>query len=174
MSLEDVESALETAQAKATLILERQISQSTASPSAKRDMPSITPDTAASHNISRSIPGDDLVTEYVLHSLDMMGSIARTARCSRKIHPYAKDMHRPLSRERLHWVRCSFDICRKALNVCRFGKELVESIMQDTALSHAERTAALQRARETLEATLRAKGIFRLDVSPAPFSSCCS
>ena len=63
MSVEDVESALETAQAEATLILERQISQSTASTSAKRDMPSITPDTAASHNISRSIPGDDLVTE---------------------------------------------------------------------------------------------------------------
>lgn len=51
---EDVETALETAQSEATVLLERQRSHSAAYTSAKRDMPSITADPAAFHNISRS------------------------------------------------------------------------------------------------------------------------
>lgn len=49
---------------------------------------------------------------------------------------------------------------------CRFGKARAETILQDATLSHAERTAALQQAREALEAELRAKGMFRLEVGP--------
>ena len=37
-------------------------------------------------------------------------------------------------------------------------------MLRDASLSHAERMAALQRAREALEADLRAKGMFRLEV----------
>ncbi len=51
-------------------------------------------------------------------------------------------------------------------HVRRFGKDRAGSILQDASLSHAERTAALQQAREALEAELRAKGMFRLEVSP--------
>ncbi len=51
-------------------------------------------------------------------------------------------------------------------HVCRFGKDRAEAILQDASLSHAERTAALQQARQALEAELRAKGMFRLEVSP--------
>ena len=54
ISQEDVEEALERAQAEAAVLLERQRSHSAASTSAKRDMPSITADPAAFHNISRS------------------------------------------------------------------------------------------------------------------------
>lgn len=37
-------------------------------------------------------------------------------------------------------------------------------MLRDASLSHAERMAALQQAREALEADLRAKGMFRLEV----------
>jgi hypothetical protein len=47
---------------------------------------------------------------------------------------------------------------------CSFGKETAEAVLGDASLSHAERMAALQRARDALEADLRAKGIFRLEV----------
>ena len=60
----------------------------------------------------------------------------------------------------------------KAHVMCRFGKDRAEAILQDASLSHAERTAALQRAREALEAELRAKGMFRLEVSPVFSQSC--
>ena len=54
MSQGDVETALERAQSEAAVLLDRQNSQCGASTSAKRDMPSITADAAAFHNISRS------------------------------------------------------------------------------------------------------------------------
>ena len=54
ISQEDLETALQTAQSEAAVLLERQSSHCAASTSAKRDMPSITADSAAFHNISRS------------------------------------------------------------------------------------------------------------------------
>lgn len=56
ISIEDVERALESSQAEVAALLERQRSHSTESTSAKRDMPSITADPAAYHNISRFGP----------------------------------------------------------------------------------------------------------------------
>lgn len=52
---------------------------------------------------------------------------------------------------------------------CSFGKETAEYVLGDASLSHAERMAALQRAREALEADLRAKGMFRLEVGLVVF-----
>ncbi|CAK0784195.1 hypothetical protein CVIRNUC_007399 [Coccomyxa viridis] len=105
---EDVASALDQAAERVAALLEQQQRQGAASPPAKRDMPSILPDPAALHNITR------------------------------------------------------------------YGRELVESIYQDTSLSHAERTAALQRGRGALEATLRAKGMFRLEHMRVPNSGTAS
>ena len=56
ISTEDMDRALKSSQAEAATLLERQRSHSTASTSAKRDMPSITADPAAYHNISRFDP----------------------------------------------------------------------------------------------------------------------
>ena len=50
---EDVASALDKAEERVAALLEQQQRQGAASPPAKRDMPSILPDPAALHNISR-------------------------------------------------------------------------------------------------------------------------
>ena len=51
--MEDVASALDKAEERVAALLEQQQRQGAASPPAKRDMPSILPDPAALHNISR-------------------------------------------------------------------------------------------------------------------------
>lgn len=55
--------------------------------------------------------------------------------------------------------------------VARFGRSAVDDIMRDASLSHAARVAALAEARAALEATLRAKGMFRLEVRS--LHTCC-
>ena len=71
-----------------------------------------------------------------------------------------------------HWgMMCGEFRMTVAIPCADMDRSLSSPIYQDTSLPHAERTAALQRGRGTLEATLRAKGMFRLEVCPV--ASCC-
>ena len=64
---EDVASALDKAEAKVATLLEEQQRQGAASPPAKRDMPSILPDPAALHNISRCSAQRALLSSVTAH-----------------------------------------------------------------------------------------------------------